>query len=66
MVFNRWGQVQFQTTSLDTNWICNDQKNENFIPGTYYYMFEYTLMSNSPDSIQIIQGPIYIIKTQIK
>ncbi len=62
MVFNRWGQVQFQTTRLDSNWICNDQKNENFIPGTYYYRFEYTLMSNSPDSIQSIQDPIYIIK----
>ena len=60
LVCNRWGEVFFKTTDLKSSWICNDDKNETFSPGTYVYKLEYTLRSNPSDTIKNNLGTIYI------
>lgn len=36
-VFNRWGQLVFQTTDAKLNWDGNNLKGEQLAEGTYYY-----------------------------
>ncbi|MDZ4822736.1 MAG: gliding motility-associated C-terminal domain-containing protein, partial [Flavobacteriales bacterium] len=39
LVFNRWGDVVFQTTDVTTPWIADNDSGEYFVPnGVYNYL----------------------------
>ena len=40
-IFNRFGSLMFNTSDINKKWICNRNKNEAFISGTYFYTIEY-------------------------
>jgi hypothetical protein len=61
-VFSKWGEIQFETSDMDSNWICNEDTNEDFVPGVYLYMFQYKLLGDPSDSIRKAQGIIHIIE----
>ena len=46
-VFNRWGEVVFESTDVDEVWQGNDQKGNHFVPsGVYTYQLRFKYFEN--------------------
>jgi gliding motility-associated-like protein len=52
LIFNRWGQIVFESRSQDTGW-DGRMKNGNFAPaGVYTWVLEYTDLLNEKHAQQ--------------
>lgn len=58
VVINRYGKTFFQTETFDSNWICNECSNYNYVQGTYYYLLEYKILNS--DSIYSFSDRIFL------
>ena len=63
-VFNRWGELVFETTSPDLNWDGRNLRGKELEPGTYYYscqVFEQRVAGIIP-APEILKGWIELIR----
>ncbi len=57
IIFNRWGDVLYRATPYDNNWDGLNNKGENLVEGTYYYV----LRLNTREG-EFMKGDITIIR----
>lgn len=63
-IFNRWGELVFQTTNANINWNGENKRGQALPPGTYYYtcrVFEQRVIGIVPAS-QELKGYIDLIR----
>ncbi len=56
-IYNRWGQLVFETDNYDNSWAGTSQNGERLPEGPYYFILEYT----SPDGVIQERGSLTII-----
>ncbi|NLK15372.1 MAG: T9SS type B sorting domain-containing protein [Bacteroidales bacterium] len=57
-IFNRWGQLVFESSDPNAEWDGTNKKGKDLPVGTYYYIIDYSTDSYSKK----ISGPITIIR----
>lgn len=57
-IFNRWGQLVYETTNYDNTWSGIDQEGNDVPAGGYFFVFEY----DDGDSNNRIRGSITILR----
>jgi len=60
-IYDKWGKLQYSSTAVSENWICNDDPNTNYREGTYIYRL-ITETETSPSKKDTITGQIVILK----
>lgn len=62
-IYNRWGQLVFQTTDLNFTWNGKDQKTGNALSeGVYYYIIEVTESYLEGTKKRSIRGTLHLLK----
>jgi gliding motility-associated-like protein len=64
-VFNRWGQLVFQTSDPNINWDGRNLSGQELAEGTYYYtcqVSEQRIDPNAPQSTAILSGYIELLR----
>lgn len=62
-IYNRWGQIVYQTNDPDINWNGRDQKNNKMLsPGVYFYVCNVTMLRLYRPELKKLKGVIHIIK----
>jgi gliding motility-associated-like protein len=59
LIFNRWGELLFQTTDVNEGWNGRYKNGEHFAPEVYVYRIEY---SSPKDNGRVIQGHFTLIR----
>jgi gliding motility-associated-like protein len=65
-VFNRWGELVFQTSDADLNWDGNNKNNQALPDGTYYYtcqVFEQRVSGVTPNP-NLLSGFIELVRSR--
>jgi gliding motility-associated-like protein len=65
-VFNRWGELVFQTSDADLNWNGNNKNNQPLPDGTYYYtcqVFEQRVSGVTPNP-NLLSGFIELLRSR--
>lgn len=62
-IYNRWGQLVFETIDPDINWDGTNQKGKELADGVYYYTCE--VIEAGPTQLsQILKGNIHILRSR--
>ena len=52
MIYNRWGEIQFDSRDISEQWICNDSSESDIKEGTYFYLMMYKDKNRAlPDTV---------------
>ena len=60
-IYDRFGNVIFETTRLNENWFCNDTRDTNCVEGTYYYVLNFR---EKGDTTERLVSSFFEIKKQ--
>ncbi len=60
-VYNRWGQVVFQTTSMDLNWDGRTGAGKPVPDGVYFWILEH-VPSHAPDTLISTHGSVTLLR----
>lgn len=55
LIFNRWGEIVFQTKQYQNDWGGTDQNGTELPQGTYYYIY-------SEDNKKTLKGSVHIVR----
>ncbi len=64
-VFNRWGELVFETTDPQLNWDGTNLQGEDLVEGVYFYscnVFEQSVNGNSQASFSPLSGYIQLVR----
>lgn len=61
-VFNRWGNIVFESDDPFERWDGNSDKGESFPSGTFFWMLEYSFSSSAKKEADALKGNVTLIR----
>lgn len=62
LVYDRWGRLVFESTSLQVSWKGTDKSGKDMSAGTYYWLLSYTSKCESLKELQVHKGFVQLIR----
>ncbi len=61
-IFNRWGQLLFESNQIAEEWNGRTKAGEKAPEGTYFYIFTISLIENGNETTKIFKGTVTLLR----